>query len=208
MKKIFLIITVCLTPFITHSQDLKNALRFSVEITNRREGHNQSQREILRYAAGYRRLIGSKAWMFEGTLGYMGNFVREDLNPEQGTYKGTRSKRIYADGSILRDLLKSDRHHLRIGGGPSLWYQQNAFPIDVTIWKKPTGNIDYVEVKRNKRSEFVAGFNLRAGYDYSITPELVLGARVGILSSISKADSRGAIPNNFLFQGIHFGYQF
>ncbi|MFD1145431.1 hypothetical protein ACFQ4C_30170 [Larkinella insperata] len=212
MKKLLLFTTLCLSYFFAKAQQqiFKNTVRFNIESTNKRANTQHFQRAIARYSVSYDRNLGSKAWSIEGTLGYMQNYIREDLYGREGSYTGTRSKRIYMDFSFLYDLLPRDRHSLRIGGGPSAWYQQNAIANDVTVWVKPgtIQEVDYIEVRRTKKSEVVAGFNLQAAYDYSVLPRLLVGARVVGLSNLTKMHSLGAIGYNYLTIGMSVGYRF
>ncbi|GAB3270850.1 hypothetical protein GCM10027347_41790 [Larkinella harenae] len=210
MKKILLISLFfgLLGSSYAQSPVYNNALRVSVEATNKYENKVQMQRHILRYSVGYHRKLSNSRWLVDGSLSYLQNHIREKASGFDASYIGTRSQRISADVAALYNILKSPRHTLQLGAGPSLWYQRNELETDVTIRLNGGQEVDKITVERTKKPEVVLGFNLQLAYEYAITPQVGAGVRAIILSNLTKPEERGAIPNNFLATGVHVSYWF
>lgn len=167
-------------------------------------------RPAVLYEVTYTRFLARGRWSIEGTLSYINHYKREQASPFNYYYLGDRSQRIRLDLPVLFTVLKSTRHRLRIGLGPSVWYQKNGYARDETIALEPGGQeVSSISFMRTTAYQSALGMNLAAAYDFTILPSLVIGLRGGLGGSIISTNVELASLNNSMAAvGVRIGYGF
>ncbi|GAB3898349.1 hypothetical protein GCM10028825_47450 [Spirosoma agri] len=198
-----------MAPWLVQAQAVtfQHSVKVAVEAVHSID--NDRQTPTLKYSVGYTRQLTSGRWMLEGSLGYINYFEREELSAFYYTFKGGRSQRFVADFLLHVNLLKSRRHALRLGAGPSVWYQRNSLVNDLSIELAPGyQDITSVSFTRGYLHTANLGLNLRGEYEVAITPRINVGARAGLVSNLLPANGREPLLGTLATVGLSAGYRF
>lgn len=210
MKKIPFIFLFCFCATLVKAQtpSYKNSVRVALGATYLK-GDNQKQSPVLNYALIYSRHLGNSRWLAEGGFGYTNRYVREQVSSFQFLFPGDRSQLVTADLTFLYNLLKSNRHALRIGAGPSFWYVRNGFVETISVVIGSGGQpFENVSFTRNYSHDVNLAVNLRADYEYALTPKIILGVRAATGGNVLKPDARGTLLGTLSTIGFSTGYRF
>ena len=102
------------------------------------------------------------------------------------------------------NLLKSTRHALRLGVGPSVWLRKDDMLQGMNLIKESIGSAKVIEVDflREDVQEVNFGGHVMGEYEYALTPSLALGVSGGLAQFSRK--TTGFNP----MAGIRLGYRF
>ena len=167
-------------------------------------------RPAVLYGITYRRLLGTGKLSIEGTLSYINHYKREQASPFNYYYLSDQSQRAMLDMSLFVNVFKTPRHQIRVGIGPTVWYQKNGYARDETIYLEPGGNqVSSVTFVRTTAYQSAVGINLTGAYDFMLTPSLVIGLKGSLGGSIVSTNVEPASLNNSMTTaGIRLGYGF
>lgn len=213
MKTIFLVILAFIAPQLAKGQPLipGNSVRLALEtvITN---NHANPQSPMLRYSALYTKQLAQSRWLAEAGVSYMSVYEDERVDPFNYHFLGDRSQRISADLAILFNVLKSNRHTVRIGAGPSFWYQRNGYVRNLATYMTVGGQqIDYITFDRVNQNQFDVGLNLRSEYDYAVSPHFIMGIRLGTSGTaihLGSPSTQSSLIGTLITVGLSAGYRF
>lgn len=153
----------------------------------------------LRYVARYARHIANDRIVLEGSLGYL-SVKNRQLLVNNFYDEGRPRERLTADFTVSFDFLRSSRHALRLGAGPSIWYRKDDLLRSAQFSVQPNGTITDVTTVRNRIDETNFGYHIRAEYEYAFAPRTTLAGRVGIATL-----NRAGISS---IAGLTLGYRF
>lgn len=132
----------------------------------------------LQYVARYTRHIANDRIVLAGSLGYL--FVKNRRLIINNVYdEGRPRERLTADFTVSFDFLRNNRHALRLGAGPSIWYRKDDFLQSAQFTVQQNGTITDVTTVRNRIDETNFGYHIRGEYEYALAPRTTLGGSVG-----------------------------
>jgi hypothetical protein len=198
MKKLYLMTGFCLLLCsLTTAQVInrKNSIRVGADIMSM--NGSDDLRGLVRYA----RHLSNDRIVLEGSVGYNRDQNWLSAAPYgHDFYYGARPRgRFMFDATASLDLIRNPHHALRVGGGPSVWFQKNEIATGVA----PIYNYDQLigwRLVTRRTKEFSFGYNLAAEYEYLIGSRLSLSFRAS-LASINKVGTNSAA-------GVNIGYHF
>jgi len=133
----------------------------------------------FRYVARYARHIANDRIVLEGSLGYLS--VKNRRLIVNNVYdEGRPRERLTADFTVSFDFLRSNRHALRLGAGPSIWYRKDDLLQSAQFTVQQNGAITDVTTVRNQINETNFGYHIRGEYEYALAPRTTLAGRIGI----------------------------
>lgn len=133
----------------------------------------------LRYVAQYARHIANDRIVLAGSLGYIS--VKNRRLIINNVYdEGRPRERLTADFTVSFDFLRSNRHALRLGAGPSIWYRKDDFLQSAQFTVQQNGTITDVTTVRNRIDETNFGYHIRGEYEYAFAPRTTLAGSVGM----------------------------
>lgn len=183
----------------------KNSVQVGIDQTS--IDVNGSGHPARRYTATYSRHLVNDRLILRGNLGYINHYVSEQAYPFNYYYKTDQLRYTTADVTLLFDFLKSNRHALRLGGGPTLWHMSNRLAGFTTIhYTEGGGAIESISFDRFPERAWRAGFNTAAEYEYALTPQLTIGARLTAIGFFG--DDSKYIANSVTTAGLQVGYRF
>ena len=153
----------------------------------------------LRYVARYARHIANDRLILEGSLGYL-SVKNRRLLVNNFYDEGRPRERLTADFTVSFDFLRSSRHALRLGAGPSIWYRKDDFLQSAQFTVQQNGTITDVTTVRNQTDEANFGYHIRGEYEYTLTPRTTLAGRAGI-ANLNRAGFSS-------MAGLALGYRF
>jgi hypothetical protein len=209
MKKIILTVLLCFCQGLLNAQipAYKNSVRVALSTTYVK-GDNRRQSPVLNYALIYSHQLGNSRWLAETGFSYSSRYVQEQITPFQFLFPGDRSQLVTADFTFLYNLLKSNRHALRIGAGPSFWYAQNGLLENIGGIVGPNGQVMDIVFIRKYSHDINLAVNGRADYSYAFTPRIILGVRVATGGNVFQPDARGTLFGSLSTVGLSAGYRF
>lgn len=130
------------------------------------------------YGFTYARHLAKDRVSIGGRLGYI-KARGEDVTVNGFSSYARRSERFTADLTVAYNFLKSPRHALRLGVGPSAWLRKDDILRGFTFVKEEIDSpkIDRVDFAREDVQEVNFGGHLMGEYEFSVTQSLVLGVR-------------------------------
>ena len=153
----------------------------------------------LRYGLRLARHFGNDRIVVAGSLGYL-EASEFRIAPNDAPLGNDYRKRLTADLTFFFDFLRSDRHALRIGGGPSGWYRRDNLLMGYSTVVRPDGTAAAATIQREDIRAINIGYHLTGEYEYLVSPRVLLSGRV------SWADlSKGGISS---IVGLGVGYRF
>ncbi|WP_139361705.1 DUF481 domain-containing protein [Spirosoma sp. 209] len=153
----------------------------------------------FRYVARYARHLANDRFVLEGSLGYL-SIENRRLVFNNFYFTGRPRQRVTADLTVSFDFLRTARHALRLGGGPSVWYRKDDRLREARSVVNQSGQVTGVTILSEKADEANLGYHVAAEYDYAISPRITLAGRVG-MANLSKAGISSAA-------GVNVGYRF
>lgn len=213
MRNIFITISALIAPHLAKGQLFvyRNSVRLALEtvVTN---NHGYRQPPIPRYSVLYSKQLAQSRWMAEAGLSYMSLYKDERIDPYNYYFLSDRSQRVSADLVLLFNVLKSNRHAIRFGAGPSFWYQRNGYVRNLGVYLTRGGQqVDYVTFDRANRNEFDLGLNLRSDYEYAVSSHFIVGFRLGTAGKvvqIGTKDNESYLIGTLATIGASVGYRF
>ncbi len=154
------------------------------------------------YGIAYRRnLIGSRFAVGARLGRASAPGVNDSVSGKFFSY-GKRSQRTTIDLTVSYDFLKSERHALRLGVGPSIWSRKDDRPLGIHLFFEGLEAPKLVDVEFLRRDEIEEnfGYHLTGEYSYSFTPRILAKANVGF----AQFKATGFNP----MAGIGIGYRF
>ncbi|MPR34426.1 hypothetical protein [Salmonirosea aquatica] len=153
---------------------------------------------------GYARHIGNDRLVFGVNLGYLKvrnwEHIANIYTANNYSIEGRPRERVTADVTVSFDFLKNQRHALRIGAGPSVWYRKDDRLRSAQYIVFENGTLTDVKTQWERFDELNVGYNLLAEYEYLITPEISIAGRFGVANL-----RRSGISSVF---GLEVGYRF
>ena len=136
------------------------------------------------YGINYTRHFANDRLTVGGRLGYADAPGRNSsyyTNDEEFHSYGRKSERFTADLRVSYNFLRSPRHALRLGVGPSVWSRKDDMlrGMDIVVESLGSPNVIRVDFLREDVQEVNFGGNLLGEYEYALTPSLALGVRGG-----------------------------
>jgi hypothetical protein len=182
----------------------KHSLRFAVDELNVR-----SEADGLfpwRYSLRYGRQLGQSRWVIEPGLTYTSFARMERLNSL--SFTGDQTQLITLDIDFFYNLLRSNRHALQLGAGPSLWYTRDRPISSLSYEANRDGIIQRINIDRDTRNSIRPGMNLRVAYDYTVTPSVIVGFRTGISANLMSVPEFSTLGASQFTLGLNVGYRF
>jgi hypothetical protein len=210
MKKLLPVLLFCFISYLNNAQTpvYRNSVQFHAEALFMK-GDNQPQSPVLKNSLIYARKLGQSRWVAEGGISYTNRYVREQFTPFQSFFPGDRSQLITADLTFLYTVLSRNRHALRLGAGPSLWYTRNGRIDDLTGWTNAGGQqLEVITYTRSYSHSFNVALALRASYEYALTPRIIVGVRTSTGGNVLKGDGFSTLVGTLSTVGFSAGYCF
>jgi hypothetical protein len=210
MKNVLFSFLFCSVAYLSSAQTTtyKNSVQFHVE-TLYKKGDQRPQSPVLKYSLIYNRRLAESKWIVEAGATYANRYVREQFTPYQYFFLGDRSQLITLDLSGMYNLLKSNRHALRVGAGPSLWYTRNSFISNLTgTTTTDMQQLTDVSFSRDYNHNFTLAFVLRGSYEYSLTPRMIVGLRASTGGNILNGNRLSKLGGSLHTVGLSAGYRF
>jgi hypothetical protein len=207
MKHFFLFI-LFFTSYLAQAQPpSKNLVRFSVdEVDVMGEADGLSP---WRYSLRYGRQLGQSRWTIEPGLTYTSRSRTHQLAiPYPVAFTGDQTQLATLDVDFFYNLLRSNRHTLQLGAGPSLWYIRDSPISNLSYEISRDGTIQRISFERDTRNNIRPGVNLRAAYDYNVTPAVVVGFRTGISANLMSMPAFSTLGVSLFTLGLNLGYRF
>jgi hypothetical protein len=209
MKKLLLVSLCCCSILSLKAQNpvFNRSLSAAVEATDVSNDENRRFAGV-KYSIIYSRpvFIGGR-WSLESGLGYIDYYSYQQFSPYRYFFKGNSSQRISADFAVLYNLLQARRLAFRVGAGPSIWYQRNGNVRDLSgIFNG--SQVERVTFNRVHSNDFNVGINLRSDLEYKVAPRIILGARAGIIGSLTRQNAQGSLLGTLTTLGLSAGYRF
>lgn len=198
MYKLSWILGICLVfCSFTHAQvtPYKNSLRAGIDYMSLDAPDDLG----YRYRLGYARHAGGDRLVLGVSFGYLKVQNWEHIINGY-SLEGRPRERVTADATVSFDFLKNQRHALRLGTGPSVWYRKDDRLRSVNYIILENGMLTDVKTQWKKFDELNVGYNLLAEYEYLITPEISLAGRFGVANL-----KRSGISS---ILGLELGYRF
>ena len=153
----------------------------------------------FRYGIRYARHFANDRIVLEGSLGYL-NVETQRLVANYFYFTGRPRQRVTGDVTISFDFLRSDRHALRVGGGPSVWYRRDDDWREARSITDQNGQVTNILLRSEQTEETNIGYHVIAEYEYAITSRITLAGRFGVANlNIAGISS---------FAGVNVGYRF
>ncbi len=166
------------------------------------------QSPVPKYSLLYARDLNHR-WRAEAGASYTNRYLREQFSPYQSFFPGQRTQLASFDLTVLYNLLHSNRHALRLGLGPSLWYTRNGAVTDLTGVVAVGGQqLELISYTRASSHSFNLALSLRGNYEYSITSRFVIGARASVGGNILGGDAYSILGGSLMTGGALVGYRF
>lgn len=210
MKKSFLTFLLCFIVYWTSAQTTtyKNSVQFHLEALYVK-ADQQPQSPVPKYSLIYTSRLAQSRWITEAGVSYTNRYVREQFTPYQFFFPGDRSQLVTLDLTAMYNLLKSDRHALRLGAGPSLWYTRNGLISNVSGTTTAGGQqLTDVSFTRNYSHNFNLAIALRGSYEYSLTTRMVVGMRASIGGNVLNDHGSSTLLGSLSTVGLSAGYRF
>jgi hypothetical protein len=210
IKKLLFSLLFC---FIVHWSSAqtpirKNSIQLHIEALYPK-ADQRPQSPVPKYSLIYTRRLAESRWVTEAGASYTSRYVREQFTPYQFFFPGDRSQLVTLDLSIMYNLLNSDRHALRIGTGPSLWYTRNSVIANLSGTTSIGGQqLPDVSFTRNYSHDFNLAFTVRGSYEYSLTPRMIVGLRASLGGNVLKGNSSSTLVGSLSTVGLSTGYRF
>ncbi|CCH51501.1 hypothetical protein BN8_00429 [Fibrisoma limi BUZ 3] len=153
----------------------------------------------LRFSVQAARHFLNDRFVIAASLGYLTystdqqTFTDVPLGQDQRT-------RLTGDLTFLYDFLPSNRHALRAGAGPSLWYRDDDVLTGYYLVRLPDGSLATTSVQRERQQTNDFGYHLTVEYEYLIKPNISLHSRIGYADLVNGGISGMA--------GLGVGYRF
>ena len=159
------------------------------------------------FGISYARHFSNDRFTIGGRLGYAdapGQNASYYTDDQDFRSYGRKSERFTADFRVSYNFLRSSRHALRLGAGPSVWSRKDDMLLGMNVVVESLGspNVIQVEYLREDVQEINFGGSLLGEYEYALTPSLALGVRGGFAQFNRK--KTGFNPMG----GISLGYRF
>jgi hypothetical protein len=154
------------------AQKNRNSIRFAADYTTIGV---TGQQATVRYSLIYARYLSDDRLALESSIGYVSHYL-----PATSYHQEAHLSRITADFSLLYTLLKSSRHMIRLGAGPSLWYRQEAVAVLATTPIPSSGEVIKFSPTNTYQDGLKVGLNMASEYNYSLSPCFTLGGRVAV----------------------------
>ncbi len=210
MKNTFLSFLLCCVACCSNAQTptYKNSVQFHIEALYKK-GDQRPQSPVLKYSLIYTRRLAESRWIVEVGATYASRYVQQQFTPYQYFFPGDRSQLVTLDLSGMYNLLKSNRHDLRLGAGPSLWYTRNSLIGNLS----GTTTADWQELldvtfTRNYSHDLNLALILRGSYEYSLTSQLFVGLRASIGGNILNGNSSSSLVGGLSTVGLSAGCRF
>ncbi len=210
MKKLLLACLIYATPWLADAQTpaYKNSVRMTIGATYVK-GDQQSQSPVPQYGVIYSRQLGTSPWLVETGLSYTNRYVREQFTPFQFYFPGDRSQLVTADLNFMVNLLRSTRHTLRIGAGPSFWYVRNGIVNNLSgTTSVGSQQLESVSYTRSYSHNVNLAVNLRSDYEYALSTRVILGLRISTGGNVLQADGHSTLTGTLSTIGVSTGYRF
>jgi len=146
-------------------------------------------------------------WSLESGLGYISYYTIQQYSPYPYFFKGNSSQRISTDFALLFNVLQSRRLAFRVGAGPSIWYQRNGRVSDLS-GSVNGSQVESVTFNRMHSNDFNVGINLRSDLEYKVSPRIIVGARAGVIGSLTRQEGQGSLLGTLTTLGLSIGYRF
>lgn len=198
MSRFYLTASLCLLLYsFTTAQviDYKNTIRISIDYMSLDAPDDLG----LRYGARYARHFADDRIVLEGSFGYF-RVENKQLLFNDFYFEGRPRQRVMADLTASFDFLRTPRHALRLGGGPSVWYRKDDRLREARSIVDQNRQETRVTILSEKVNEANFGFHVATEYEYVIGPRTTLAGRINI-TNLDKAGISSAV-------GINVGYQF
>ncbi|WP_461130082.1 hypothetical protein [Spirosoma aerophilum] len=150
----------------------KNSIRLAADYTTIGVTDQQA---TVRYSLIYARHLSNDRLTLESSLGYAFHYL-----PATSSHQEAHFSRTTADFSLLYTILKSSRHGIRLGAGPSLWYRQESVALSTDTPVLPTGDVIKFSLTNPYQDGLKAGLNVVSEYSYSLSSCFTLGGRVSM----------------------------
>lgn len=181
---------------VANAQTYRNSVRIGVDYMSVDAPDALGFRSSLRLA---RNFVNDR-FVLAATAGYFSKQYHKNVLNDF-SINGDKRERFTADLTLLVNLLKNNRHALRVGVGPSTWFRrdkilvQSGFSASPTSSVIPAGFIQYDEIY-----SLNIGWHVTGEYAYLITPNLSVDGRF-ILANLQQAGISS-------LAGIGLGYHF
>ncbi len=194
LSRIICLVLLSSGSLVAQKPDYRNSLRFGADYMSLDAPDAMGYRVLGRYA----RHIGDDRLVLEGSLGYLKIPNRESIG--NGYFvEGRPRMRLSSDVTVSFDFLRSPRHALRVGFGPSAWYRQDDSVKGANFEIAPDNTVILTKLERKPVNEVNFGYNAAAEFELAINYRYTTSLRFGL------ANLNGMISSML---GVNIGYRF
>lgn len=210
MKKLLLSFIAC---FIVHwssaqTPTYKSSVQFHVEALYVK-ADQRPRSPVPKYSLVYTNRLSTSRWITEVGVSYTSRYVRGQFTPFQYFFPGDRSQLVTLDLTAMYNLLTSDRHALRLGAGPSLWYTRNSLVANLSGVTDASGQqLTDVTFTRTHNHSFDLAIALRGSYEYSLSHRLMMGVRASVGGNVLNGNAFSSLVGGLSTVGLSAGYRF
>lgn len=210
MKKLLLSFLLC---FIVHWSKAqiaayKSSVQFHVEALYVK-ADQRLKSPIPKYSLVYTKRLLTSRWIAEAGISYTSRYAKMQFAPFPYFFPGDRSQLVTLDLTAMYNLLKSDRHALRFGAGPSLWYIRNSLVSNLSGITDGSGQqLTDVSFTRTHNRSFDLAIALRGSYEYSLSHRLMMGIRASAGGNVLKGNPFSSLVGGQSTVGLSAGYRF
>lgn len=196
--KLFILILCLLiltgSAIFAQKPDYRNTFRFGVDYMSLDAPDAMGYRVLGRYA----RHFADDRLVLEGSLGYLK--IPNWQHMINGYYvEGRPRMRATSDVTLFYDFLRSPRHALRVGLGPSAWYRQDDSVKGFNYERLSDGTLELTNLERKRVNEVNFGYNMAAEFEVAIAYRYTVALRFGLANLDHKISS---------MLGLNVGYRF
>lgn len=155
----------------------------------------------IRYSGKYAKHLSNDRLVVSLSGGYLDAPNPRYLTGTNVKLHGRRIKRITTDATFSFDFLRSSRHALRLGVGPSVWYCEDETMGAASYTIRGDGSITNIKVAWEPSQGVNVGFHVITEYEYWFTRHTTLGSQVGLASLRNSGGLTGIL-------GLTVGHRF
>ncbi len=175
--------------------EYKNSIRVGIDYMSLDAPDDLGVRYLARYA---RHLLNDRI-VLEGSFGFL-RIENRRLVFNNIYFEGRPRQRMTADLTVSFDFLRSARHALRLGGGPSMWYRKDDLLREASWFVGPNSQGGSWAILSDKVDEVNFGYHIAAEYEHRIGPRTTLAGRIG-MANLNRAGISAT-------GGLNVGYRF